>query len=301
MAGRYTDEERRARGQYQDESGQWYTSSGYKVTEGGQNVVSEPTSVRQTAQPAPAAAPIVPPAAQPASALTGSYGYYDAAIRREAQQQAESELQRQAGEAAIRLLEDRRAAAALAAERAARQAYIAHMYDQKRLAQQLAAQGASGGMTDTAYLRLLAGYENRRGEILAQRDRDLLDLDRQIDARRIETQRAVLAAQREEAADAAETAGQAPTGTSAGRTGVKAVKSASKSGAKANAAAQIPEEEAAAVKQATASDLFGAFGQTPFQRAENERIDRMLRDSQLTQAQARALREFVAKLSRAGA
>ncbi len=159
MAGRYTDEERLARGQYLV-YGQWYTSSGYPIrnaaADGADTVLQSRTS---SAMPA---------------LLGGSYDYYDAAIRQEQNRQAQSELQRQAGEAAIRLLEDRRTAAAIAAERAVRQAYVAHMSDRRALAQQLAAQGASGGMTDTAYLRLLAGYENRRGGILARRDRDLL-------------------------------------------------------------------------------------------------------------------------------
>jgi len=62
------------------------------------------------------------------------------------------------------------------AEAAARQAYISRMLQQRDLGQQLSAAGYSGGMTDSAYLRLANDYENSRNSIMNQRDQQLAAL-----------------------------------------------------------------------------------------------------------------------------
>lgn len=213
MAGRYTDEERLARGQYQDASGQWYTKSGYAVTEGGQNVRSEPTgrtgiSVRTAEQTAPAAQTAQMAAATPT--MQGDYSAYttnpyaqeafDAqknaianALRQyELQQEKVAEQNRidkkaaeAARQAALRQSLLRYGAskeqANQDAEAAARQAYISRMLQERDLAQQLSANGYSGGMTDSAYLRLLSNYENSRNAIMTDRDRQLAALQLAID------------------------------------------------------------------------------------------------------------------------
>ncbi|MBR6736187.1 MAG: hypothetical protein IKL92_04925 [Oscillospiraceae bacterium] len=58
-----------------------------------------------------------------------------------------------------------------AASDAARQAYISRMMAERDLDQKLAAEGSTGGMSESARLRLKSGYEAERGKIL----RDLQD------------------------------------------------------------------------------------------------------------------------------
>jgi len=194
MAIEINEEEWLAKGRYKKD-GKWYTSSGYEIIgasdDGGPAVVQRKTAAPQQAETAED------------PALTGSYDYYEAVLRREKQRAQTLALQKEAGEAAIRLLEEKRAAAALDADRAVRQAYISHMLAKKDLAQQLSANGYSGGMTDSAYLRLLTNYENRRSELLAERQKQLGDYDRQIEDERLSLQRD-LAAARQKADDAAE-------------------------------------------------------------------------------------------------
>lgn len=224
MAGRYTDEERLARGQYQDASGQWYTKSGYAVTEGGQNVRSEPRSgasgaaqaVQQTVQQPQTVAmqgtnyaafePVqrtmqgdyraysTNPYAQEAiaaqqSAIQNAMRQYDIQQRKVAEQ---NRIDKEAAEAARQAALQQsllqygvsRDQANRDAEAAARQAYISRMLQERDLAQQLSANGYSGGMTDSAYLRLLSNYENSRNAILTDRDRQLAALQLAMDNER---------------------------------------------------------------------------------------------------------------------
>jgi len=192
MAERLTDEEQLARGRYKKD-GKWYTSSGYEIIDSGEG--REPAAAQQpiATQPAPQL-PQAAPQSYGETPTAGSYDYYEAVLQREKQREQALALQKQAGEAAIRLLEERRAAAALDADRAIRQAYISHMLSQRDLAQQLAANGYSGGMTDSAYLRLLTDYENRRGSLLEERARQLGEYDRKIADERLALRQAIAAA-----------------------------------------------------------------------------------------------------------
>lgn len=58
-----------------------------------------------------------------------------------------------------------------AASDAVRQAYVSRMIAERDLDQKLAAEGSTGGMSESARLRLKSGYEAERGKIL----RDLQD------------------------------------------------------------------------------------------------------------------------------
>lgn len=82
--------------------------------------------------------------------------------------------------AAVEALQGNRRSIEQDAEEAAKQAYISRMLTEKRLPQQLAATGSSGGMTDSAVLRINSDYENSRNDIMNARNNALADLNSQI-------------------------------------------------------------------------------------------------------------------------
>lgn len=82
--------------------------------------------------------------------------------------------------AAVEALQGNRRTIEQDAEEAAKQAYISRMLTEKRLPQQLAATGSSGGMTDSAVLRMNSDYENSRNDIMNAKNNALADLNSQI-------------------------------------------------------------------------------------------------------------------------
>lgn len=93
---------------------------------------------------------------------------------------AAAEAQRAKTNQAVSALESNRSTIERNAEEAARQAYISKMLTQKNLAQQLKATGYSGGLSDTAVLRMNTNYENSRDNIMKQKVDALNDLNSQV-------------------------------------------------------------------------------------------------------------------------
>lgn len=103
--------------------------------------------------------------------------YY--AQMKSAQRAAEAAQEAQT-RAAVEALQGNRRTIEQDAEEAAKQAYISRMLTEKRLPQQLAATGSSGGMTDSAVLRMNSDYENSRNDIMNAKNNALADLNSQI-------------------------------------------------------------------------------------------------------------------------
>lgn len=95
-------------------------------------------------------------------------------------QRAAAAAQEAQTRAAVEALQGNRRTIEQDAEEAAKQAYISRMLTEKRLPQQLAATGSSGGMTDSAVLRMNSDYENSRNDIMNAKNNALADLNNQI-------------------------------------------------------------------------------------------------------------------------
>ncbi len=81
---------------------------------------------------------------------------------------------------AVSALEGNRSTIEKNAEEAARQVYISKMQTQKNLAQQLKANGYSGGLSDTAVLRMNTDFANSKDKVMQQKMAALNDLNSQV-------------------------------------------------------------------------------------------------------------------------
>jgi hypothetical protein len=111
--------------------------------------------------------------------LLGAYGAYrDEVARKEAEQlAAQQELINRSIALGTDRLEAQRSGINLGYDDAARQAYIVEQQQQRSMPQQLAAQGMSGGATETAKLGLNTAYQNNINAINQNRAKAINDLD----------------------------------------------------------------------------------------------------------------------------
>jgi DNA polymerase II small subunit/DNA polymerase delta subunit B len=135
MAGRYTDEERIARGQTKGDDGYWYTSSGYRIR--GTNDSASSSS----------------------GTTMGNYSFY---------------VDTSSEDEAISTLKKKKAEIASTAESAAREAYRDRMKASKNMAQKLAASGVTGGLEERTERQLKSDYEAQQKSILDTRN-DAMD------------------------------------------------------------------------------------------------------------------------------
>lgn len=94
--------------------------------------------------------------------------------------QAQRAAQQAKIDAAVAQLEGQRYTIEQNAKAAAKQAFINKMLAEKKLPQQMAASGYSGGLTDTAILSQNTDYENSRNSIVNNRDAALNELNTNI-------------------------------------------------------------------------------------------------------------------------
>ena len=267
MAGRYTDAERLARGQYKV-NGQWYTSSGYKIRNANDGTGS----------------------------LSGSYPVYEDAVGRESEKAAakSSTKSTTADTAEIKLLQSQKQQAALDTEKALRQAYISHVKALRDIEQQLSASGYSGGMADSAYLALDADYENRRGDILAAGEKTAADYDAKILAKR--------AAAAESSDTAAESTGTARTGigTAAKTTGTAKTGTAKTTAAKTSTAKTTASKTGSTKTQVASNAKSSGASYSDLQKAytnaKSQEVTSAMLAGRLTQGQARVQKNLLKKM-----
>lgn len=163
MAGKYTDEERIARGQYQDDNGDWYTSSGYKIR------MSDAAPVRDEDE----TAAYLGTGTNSGLISRGDEPYRAQIDALESAMQEQRDALKKAYSQNAEELQNSTAAAK-------RQAYAAKMQGLRDLPAAMGAAGYHGGVTETAaqgleteYQNALTSLENEKASALAKLQADL--------------------------------------------------------------------------------------------------------------------------------